>query len=279
MNTRTAEDHTAIPNDKLLYTGHISNNPDWQFPSHKHDDLFEILVIKEGAGKFIIGDTEYEAAAGDVLIYNKGVLHAEKSSKDRPIYICYCGFSSSRAWIIPKDKEPVIRANNYSPEMITLIELLLEEFTIRDQGHEQICQHLLQSILLLVSRMLSRQTQAAHPTKHQIAANIKEFIDINYTQPLTLKKMADHFNISPYYFAHLFKNCFSTSPIRYMIERRMGEATRLLVQTEMKVWEIAKVTGYDNPNYFSIQFTKLVGLSPTQYRENHRKHLSSSQTK
>lgn len=258
----------------LLYAGHVSNNPDWQFPSHKHEDLFEILVIKEGECQFIIGDIEYTASEGDVIIYNKGVLHAEKSSKDSPIHICYCGFHSSKEWIIPPDLDPVIRTNSYSSEIITLMELLFEESTIRDEGHEQICQHLLQSILLLVSRMLSKQPRLLEAGRQQIALDIKEYIDMNYTQPLTLKKMAAHFNISPYYLAHLFKDRYSTSPIHYMIQRRMGEATRLLVQTEMKVWEIAKLTGYENANYFSILFTKMVGMSPRQYRDNHKKTLS-----
>ncbi|MBD7970557.1 helix-turn-helix domain-containing protein [Paenibacillus gallinarum] len=274
MNAGVTGTYKVNSDDRLLYTGHVSNNPDWQFPSHKHDDLFEILVIKEGEGQFTIGDIEYDAAEGDVLIYNKGILHAEKSSKDKPIYICYCGFHSTKEWIIPPDRDPVIRANSYSAEMITLMELLFEESTIRDEGHEQICQHLLQSILLLVSRMLSKQTRSPDTGRQQIILDIKEYIDMNYTQPLTLKKMADHFNISPYYFAHLFKNRYSTSPIHYMIQRRMGEATRLLVQTEMKVWEIAKLTGYENANYFSILFTKVVGMSPRQYRDNHKKTLS-----
>ena len=266
--------HSANSDDCLLYTGHVSNNPGWQFPSHKHEDLFEILVIKEGEGQFMIGDQEYDATEGDVLVYNKRVLHAEKSSKDKPIYICYCGFHSSKEWIIPPGRAPIIRANSYSSEMITLMELLFEESTIRDEGHEQICNHLLQSILILISRMLSKQARLSEPGRQRTALDIREYIDMNYTQPLTLKKMADHFNISPYYFAHLFKNRYSTSPIHYMIQRRMGEATRLLVQTEMKVWEIAKLTGYENANYFSILFTKVVGMSPRQYRENHKKTLS-----
>ncbi|WIV19995.1 AraC family transcriptional regulator [Paenibacillus polygoni] len=274
MNAGITRTYKVELDDRLLYTGHVSNNPGWQFPSHKHEDLFEILVIKEGEGKFTIGDIEYDAAEGDILIYNKGILHAEKSSKDKPIYICYCGFHSHKEWIIPPDRDPVIRANSYSAEIITLMELLFEESTIRGEGHEQICQHLLQSILLLVSRMLSKQTQSPDTGRQQIVLDIKEYIDMNYTQPLTLKKMADHFNISPYYFAHLFKNRYSTSPIHYMIQRRMGEATRLLVQTEMRVWEIAKLTGYENANYFSILFTKVVGMSPRQYRDNHKKTLS-----
>ncbi|WP_211746994.1 AraC family transcriptional regulator [Paenibacillus sp. Marseille-Q4541] len=274
INAWVADSASVKLVDQLLYTGHVNNNPDWQFPSHKHDDLYEILVIKEGEGQFMIGDTAYFAAQGDVLIYNKGVLHAEKSSKDKPIYICYCGFSSTRESIIPAGREPVIRANTYSTELITLMELLFEESSIQDEGHEQICGHLLQSILLLVSRMLGKQSLASDISRHQIAIHIKEFIDMNYTQSLNLKKMAEHFNISPYYLAHIFKNSYSTSPIHYMIQRRMGEATRLLVQTEMKVWEIAKLTGYENPNYFSILFTKMVGMSPRQYRENHKKNLS-----
>jgi quercetin dioxygenase-like cupin family protein len=40
----------------LLYAGQISDEPDWKFPSHKHDDLSEIIYISEGEGEFIIGN-------------------------------------------------------------------------------------------------------------------------------------------------------------------------------------------------------------------------------
>lgn len=266
--------NTVPPAEQLLYAGSISNNPDWQFPSHKHDDLFEILVIKEGEGDFIIGETSYHAAKGDVLIYNKGILHAEKSSKEHPVFICYCGFSSAREYIIPPHAHPVIRANKYSSEMVTLMELLFEESSMQEEGYEQIAGHILSSILVLVHRMLKLQNSAQSLTKNKLATEIKEYIDGNYTQALNLKQIADEFNISSYYLAHIFKNTYGTSPINYMIQRRMGEATRLLVQSEMKIWEIAKITGYENPNYFSILFTRVVGMSPKQYREHHNQSLS-----
>ncbi|MCM3785175.1 AraC family transcriptional regulator [Neobacillus mesonae] len=264
-------------NDQLLYSGNVSNNPDWQFPSHKHDDLFEILAIKEGEGYFIIGETSYHAAKGDVLIYNKGTLHAEKSSKEHPVFICYCGFSSAREYLVPLHIEPMIRANKYSDELIMLMELLFKESSLQEEGHEQITSHLLSSILVLVNRMLTQQNHSQNLTKNKLASQIKDYIDGNYTQQLNLKGIAEKFNISSYYLAHIFKSSYNTSPISYMIQRRMGEATRLLVQSEMKVREIAKLTGYENPNYFSILFTRVVGMSPKQYREHHNRSLSYSE--
>jgi YesN/AraC family two-component response regulator len=53
----------------------------------------------------------------------------------------------------------------------------------------------------------------------------------------------------------------------------MGEATRLLVSTKKKIWEIAKLVGYDNPNYFTILFTKTVGESPRSFRKRNQKDM------
>jgi YesN/AraC family two-component response regulator len=55
-----------------------------------------------------------------------------------------------------------------------------------------------------------------------------------------------------------------------MIYRRMGEAKRLLINTEMKVREIAKLVGYENANYFTMFFTKTMGESPLQYKSERK---------
>ncbi|WKL01775.1 AraC family transcriptional regulator [Paenibacillus amylolyticus] len=98
-------------------------------------------------------------------------------------------------------------------------------------------------------------------------------MDTNYRQNIKLKELADQFHIDFYYLIHMYKNHYGTSPYHYLIQRRMGEATRLLVSTNKKIWEIAKLVGYDNPNYFTILFTKTVGESPQKFPKKNQKDM------
>lgn len=266
-------------NGKLIYAGKLSDNPEWKFALHKHEDLHEVIFIEDGVGSFVIDGKAYTATKGDVLIYNRGILHQEQSDPDSPLFTYYCGFrfnspiAEQRDWVIHPDREPVIRSNHYSDELSLLMRTLFGEFSLRNRGYEQISQHLLEAILLLLERMILSQHRTAKEEKAPLANQIKEYLDTNYRRKLSLMDLAQIFHIDTYYLVHIYKNNFGVSPINYLIQRRMGEAMRLLASTNKKVWEIAKMVGYDNPNYFSILFTRVIGESPRKFRERNQKDL------
>ena len=61
------------------------------------------------------------------------------------------------------------------------------------------------------------------------------------------------------------------SPHRYIIELRIAQAKFLLSTTNVKIYDIAKSIGYDDPFYFSKAFKKMTGLSPSDFREKNKK--------
>lgn len=259
---------------RLIYAGKVSETPNWNFPSHKHDDLHEIVVVCGGEGTFTIGGVTYEAAEGDILIYNKGVLHEEYSSADKPIQTYYCGFSfgalpqGANDWVIPPDREPFLRSSHAFAEISSLMKMLFHESSLKEEGHETVSRHLLDSIIILIRRAIQSEESMRQQETSNLAVGIKDFIDQNFAQNISLKDLGKHFHVNPYYVSHAFKEKYNLSPIHYAIHRRIGEAGRLLISTEMKVWEIAKILGYENPNYFSIIFKRVTGQSPNQFRES-----------
>ncbi|WP_336774575.1 AraC family transcriptional regulator [Paenibacillus sp. MMO-58] len=262
----------------LLYAGKVSDTPNWNFPSHKHDDLHEIIVVCGGEGMFTIGGQSYRVSGGDILVYNKGVLHEEQSSIDNPLITYYCGFSLPKAspsedWVIPPDVEPVIRSSRVFSEIEALMKMIVDESSIKEEGYEGISRYLINSVILLLRRAVRNQQHITQESNTGLAEQIKDYIDRNFTQNISLKDLGRQFHVNPYYISHVFKDYYRISPINYAIHRRIGEATRLLVTTEMKVWEVAKLLGYDNPNYFSIIFRRVTGLSPNRFRESNQQNL------
>ncbi|WP_127548451.1 AraC family transcriptional regulator [Paenibacillus amylolyticus] len=264
----------------IIYVGKLADNPHWSFPTHKHDDLHEIIYVTEGKGLFTIDGTKHWAQKGDMLIYNKGTLHEEKSNPEYPLSTFYCGFRFAEGtqtledWVIPPSNIPIIRANRYSDELHSLMQTLFNEFSIREHGYESISGHVLKAILLIIDRQSRQQLPSGEIVEsNTLAESIKDYLDTNYRQNIKLKELADQFHIDFYYLIHIYKNHFGTSPYHYLIQRRMGEATRLLVSTNKKIWEIAKLVGYDNPNYFTILFTKTVGESPRSFRKKNQKDM------
>ncbi|MBQ2876157.1 MAG: helix-turn-helix domain-containing protein [Clostridia bacterium] len=97
---------------------------------------------------------------------------------------------------------------------------------------------------------------------------VLDHIEASFRGRIDLADLASMMNLSPAYFANLFKKTFSLSPRQYILNRRLTEAQRLLIETDMTVCEIAAEVGFDNENYFSEFFSHKTGITATKFRKN-----------
>lgn len=95
------------------------------------------------------------------------------------------------------------------------------------------------------------------------------YISANYSKPLTLKSLSEHFSISQSHFSRLFRQKTNTSPINYILNVRLDNAKRLLEETDLKINYIANQCGFNDSSYFSCYFKKHYGLSPNEVRKYH----------
>ncbi|WP_168121314.1 response regulator [Paenibacillus sp. HB172176] len=95
---------------------------------------------------------------------------------------------------------------------------------------------------------------------------IKEYIEAHYKENLSLKSIAGLFFMNPVYLGQLFKKTYGIYFNDFLLQIRVGEAKRLLRQTDMRIYEIADEIGFSNPDYFVTQFERAEKLSPSEYR-------------
>lgn len=97
---------------------------------------------------------------------------------------------------------------------------------------------------------------------------ICRYIDEHYSERLTLEEIASTAGYSKYYINRLFKEYKGTTVIDYLIRIRIREAKKLLKSGNYSVKQISLMVGYLEPNYFTLTFKKLEGMSPLKYRYN-----------
>ena len=105
-------------------------------------------------------------------------------------------------------------------------------------------------------------------TNRQLVEAIRRQIDERYASEITLSGMAEQHRISPGYLSLLFTEQVGKNFIDYLTERRIKKAQELLKHTEMRIYEIANAVGYSDSYYFSSCFKKVVGVTPSEYRES-----------
>ncbi|WP_336788165.1 response regulator transcription factor [Paenibacillus sp. MMO-177] len=95
---------------------------------------------------------------------------------------------------------------------------------------------------------------------------IKKYIEANYTENISLKSIAGKFYMNSVYLGQLFRKTYGIYFNDFLLQIRIGEAKKLLRQTDFRIYEIAEKVGFQNADYFVTQFEKLEKVTPTDYR-------------
>ena len=115
---------------------------------------------------------------------------------------------------------------------------------------------------------------------HRIVA-AKIFMDEHYGQALDLNMISRHSCISRYHFHRLFTRIYHKTPHRYLTQKRIECARKLLGEDQLTVSEICNSVGFESIGSFSVLFKKEIGFAPQFYRNlaYRKKQLASQQPK
>jgi AraC-like DNA-binding protein/ligand-binding sensor protein len=106
-----------------------------------------------------------------------------------------------------------------------------------------------------------------HGIPHAAALRKAEnYIQENFTRKITLKEIADIAGFSPPYFSSIFKEEMGENPSKYLNRLRVEKASRLLLETDMSLSEIAACCCFEDQSWFSKIFKTYTGISPGKYR-------------
>lgn len=98
-------------------------------------------------------------------------------------------------------------------------------------------------------------------------AKVREFVEANLEErALTLAELAAVAELSPFHFSRAFKAATGTAPHRYVVERRVARAERLMADRSLSLTEIGYASGFASQAHFSTMFRRLTGRTPTAYR-------------
>ena len=92
------------------------------------------------------------------------------------------------------------------------------------------------------------------------------YIKEHMSEALSIQSLAQAMFVNAAYLGRVYKRQKGITITQRIAELRIAEAKRLLRQTDMYVYQIAKAVGCADANYFSVLFEKVSGCSPTQYR-------------
>jgi AraC-like DNA-binding protein len=152
------------------------------------------------------------------------------------------------------------------PEVKALAWRLVSEDTQRSSGWQVALLALFGEMLVTLSRHVQPRTGSSVSSSALPLASTVEAMERRYAQPLRLETLATLAGQSVSAYLGNFKKCFGLPPMQYLLRLRVRKACRLLAQTDASITRIAFETGFQDSNYFSRAFAKVVGCSPRAYR-------------
>lgn len=244
---------------------------------HAHSNHVEISIIYQGESEYMIYDQKQMIRAGDIIIYNSGILHDELSSENVRIGSYFFAIGELAVpglrpgALIGDDVIPVFHAGGDFAAITALCEDILRTVTATDEWSPVATHFSAMAMLEIIWRIVHKGKTATEQNRGSyLGQAIKAYIDAHYAEALTLQSIGGALHLSESYISHVFKDRMGYSPIQYVMRRRIGEAQTLLITTEYSITKIAQMVGYDSQSHFNQRFSQYVGISPGRFRANYK---------
>ena len=230
-----------------------------------------MFFITRGHGVFQVRRERFPVAINDLVVINTRVPHTEISQSDSPMEYVVLGVEGLET-LTDLGGCALLHLLGEQEPVSACLRQITREIRERQPGCDEVCQKLLEIILL---RLLRREDFALSsapegPRGSRECDLVRRYIDNHFKENLTLDQLAGMVHMSKYYLSHSFRKEFQTSPISYLISRRIQESRFLLRETDLRLSQIAQILGFSSLSYFSQSFRRLENMSPLEYRKQQR---------
>lgn len=250
---------------------------------HVHEEA-ELIYIKEGRGRLVAGDYSGRFEAGELFLFGANLPHAffsDSVHENAPQRVCslYVQFKPTCLGdtffdlpemegmknVLSKSKRG-LKFFGYNAEQIE--ELFGRIMEVRSALRVACFIEFQDQISTCRNRMLATKQYLRAEVHHESERLNKAigFIHRKFTETITLEEIASAAHLSPEAFSRFFRKYMGIPFVEYVIQLRLSEACRMLLETDRQITDIAFSVGFRNLSNFNRQFLKHKGVSPRVFR-------------
>lgn len=244
----------------------------------KNRDAVMPCYCTEGEGWYSIHGKTYPIKPNQYIIIPPHVPYSFGTSEEDPWTIYWVHFMGKLSGeFLPASPLPAtILPGEYS-RLQDRIQLFEEIYGCFSMGY--IKEYMVYSSMCLYMFLTSflyleqyRYINLPSHKEYSFASRVIHYMNEHVEHNLTLEQLAAYFKYSPSHFSMLFQKETGVSPISYFIRLKIQKACQYIVLTKLKLNEISTKLGFEEPAYFSRTFTKVMGISPSEYRRRESEH-------
>ncbi|MCF6222919.1 MAG: AraC family transcriptional regulator [Flavobacteriaceae bacterium] len=276
----------------------------FEYPIHYHS-AYELTLVLNSSGNRIIGDSVEKYGSNDLVLIGPEIYHKWDDddvppTKRNNAHVITIQFSKNlfNQSLFLKDDFISIknllkdsqRGLKFTGDTFKIIALKIHNL-VTISGFNAVIEFL--KILQLLSISNNKKYLAGEGfisikeyEKGDRVNKMYKYILANFNnRNLRINDLADEANMSPSAFGHFFKKCTNKSFTQFVVDLRLGHASKLLIDSNLSISEIAFISGFNNIANFNRLFKKNKFFTPKHYRQeliqtvnfNWRKQLSANQ--
>lgn len=242
----------AMNKNEFRFLGTAENKVSGQsFPYVPKQETFLLLFVRSGTGDLDLGNQHRHITPGALFILRFGIP-CHVTSRAEPLTL-------TEFWIegIPTGLPSFCHIISGSDA-----DTLVHELAASDPSQSA------DALRQLLLTLKADRATANHPVPDYLES-FKDILDNRFAEHLNLNRFSEELHRNKFRLAKEFKAAFGIPPIEYLMNRRMQEAVRLLLQTDRSITEIGCAVGMDNIPYFIRTFRQRIGSTPGNFRKNH----------
>lgn len=258
------------------------------FPSHWHDE-FELQIILKGSAEYRVNGDTYIVERGSGIYIAPEAVHMITALSEGTIgynIILSPQFLINLMQNVHCDKYTLpLTTHQPSALVITperkeghVILEFLKKIYYTENTHATYELFLLENIIGIWRNLLALFPKTSLDSedsskflREQRMKAILNYIRQNYSQPISISEIAGAANISKSECFRCFSELSKTTPIEYVNQFRLFQASQLLITTSKSISDICYLTGFNNTSYFSKRFKEQYRISPKTYRSQNQR--------
>ena len=254
-------------------------HPKYEMAHHWHSEI-EIIRILSGELNIRLNNKEYLAKKGDIIFVNPETVHgAIPTDCTYECIVCYidflCKTDSSCKFFIESLLNHEYRLQEHTPfgnsEFHSSANTLFDTLNHKSSGYKFKVIGALYALLgVMIDEHMYTSADGNSIDADKYILKLKKvlsFIRNNYDKTLSLDDMANAAGMSSKYFCYYFKKLTKKSPVEYLNSYRIECASRMLLNSDKSVTEIAYSCGFNDLSYFIKTFKNIKGVTPAKSRK------------
>ena len=277
---------TVVTISALINISYYKLPKNFLFSGESHD-FWEFIYADQGELVITAGERRYLLKAGELAFHQPGEFHKFQETGhggsnvivvsfvcDSP---CMETFRHKILFLNQNEKQclhNVVKESELSYESFEKAppNINMKKKTNAPYGSDQLLKTSLEQLIICIHRhddsigIRERCIRSNELQNHAAAVKqISTLLETKYDQKLTLDQLAETAGISISQLKRIFKEQTGYSVITYLTRIRIGEAKRLIQESNYTFTQIAEKTGFDNIYYFSRRFKEITGITPSEY--------------